>query len=103
MTKRVLLIAEDGTAEVGGVRIKVVRADDLYAAIESLGAFVSDEGWGQNDMDNMDNLAAAIDLSGLPILERRTQTEYQRYNGNEHYECGLTDGWNEALDAMGVK
>ena len=50
----------DGAAQrdpVNGVRVPL---DVLEAAESSLGSFCSDYGWGDDDMQNMDNLSAYI-------------------------------------------
>lgn len=54
-----------GNLEAGGVLDTVIKErDELLAALkrasESLGRFVSDEGWAQSDMDCMDNADAII-------------------------------------------
>lgn len=68
---RVALIYPNGTTTVGGVLCQLVPVEIVADAIVSLGAFVSDEGWSQGDMDNFDRLCAfKIDLSALPELPK---------------------------------
>lgn len=95
MTKRTALI-DDQTGEftVSGIRCKVVPVD-LIGIIRSLGYTTMRQ---SVEVDAAIS-AAAIDLSGLPgVPERET---------NLHLEAqilrGYQDGWNAALDAIGVK
>ena len=43
--------------------------------------------------------AAALDLSSLPVVPERDK----RVLGDNEREEGHTDGWNQALDAIGVR
>lgn len=44
-----------------------------------------------------------LSAAAVRVPERRTQSEDERYHPDAHYECGLTDGFNECLDALGVQ
>ncbi len=103
MTKRVLLVSEDGTAEVNGVKVRVVPVEPTDEMIRA--------NLDCQDYDPEDPAesvvyclycamlsAVAIDLSSLPVVpERKT---------NLHLEAkilrGYQDGWNAALYAIGA-
>lgn len=105
MTKRILLINEDGTAEVGGVKVRVVPVEPVaWQDIASPHLIYSDE-----DLDPMWRFmmnplfaAAAIDLSGLPRVPER---KVLNASAADHYgqQRARIDGFNQALDAIGVK
>lgn len=114
MTKRILIVDETGECEIGGVEYVLVKKDAI-TWLNGEGSFECPPEryfrgepprywWRSVFRDKAALSAAALDLSGLPgVPESRTQTEDERYHPDAHYECGLTDGWNEALDAIGVK
>ena len=68
----------DGAAQhdpVNGVRVPL---DVLEAAESSLGRFCSDLGWGDDDMQNMDNLSAYI-ARYRSVKSRKIITEYKTF------------------------
>ena len=68
----------DGAAQhdpVNGVRVPL---DVLEAAESSLGRFCSDLGWGDDDMQNMDNLSAYI-ARYKAVKSRKIITEYKTF------------------------
>jgi hypothetical protein len=44
----------------------LVPRETLQQVLDSLGSFVSDHGWGQQDMDNMDSVIALLDAPCEP-------------------------------------
>lgn len=110
-TQRILLINEDGTAEVGGVECVLVPREPVawiqrHAGYADRLFFASQidhpRKYQWNSEVTWEPLlsAAAIDLSGLPVVPRRKQLGDEAVHG-DRYRRAL--GWNQALDAMGVK
>lgn len=97
--KRVLLVSEDGTAEVNGVKGKFVPVDPQWKMLCAGADFDTNDENADLGADVAGIYramlsAAAIDLSSLPrVPECKTDDIGSTY----------TRGWNACLDAMGVK
>ena len=71
----------------------------LEDAEESLGSFVSDHGWRQEDMDNMDRLTSILVNPPCKVVEL---PERKRINPlvQEKREAWQREGWNACLDEI---
>lgn len=95
--QRILLINDDGTAEVGGVKVRVVPVEPTEAMCNACTRVLEAEDYPQ--AHRLVLSAAAIDLSGLPrVPERKPLGDDDKYG--ERYLRAW--GWNQALDAVGV-
>ena len=111
--KRILLINSDGTAEVNGVKVRVVPEEPTSAMLVdavkerhgqatyrcvSASGLVTLEQEARADYDAMLS-AAAIDLSSLPRVPER---QHDAPPDATHLRA-FENGYNAALDAMRVK
>lgn len=96
MTKRVLILNEGGTAEVNGVKVRVVPVEPTETM---LCAAESSIVHGERDMYRAMLSAVTIDLSGLPVVPRRKQLGDEAVHGDRYRRAW---GWNQALDAIGA-
>jgi len=97
--KRVLLINEDGTAEVGGVKGKFVPVEPQWKMLCAGADFDTNDENADLGADVAGIYramlsAAAIDLSGLPRVPSFPDL---------NYHGAYRRGFAAALDAMGVK
>lgn len=101
-TQRILLINEDGTAEVNGVKVRVVPVYPQWKMLCAGADFDTNDENADLGADVAGIYramlsAAAIDLSGLPrVPERRPLNERDGID-----VCNAC--WNDALTAIGVK
>ncbi len=77
-------------------RYKVVPREPTEAMVATGN---QERGWGAKHVYRA-MLAAAPEIKGVELPPYRTQTEDERRHPDAHYECGLTDGWNEYRDAI---
>lgn len=87
MTKRVLLINPDGTAEVNGVKVRVVPVGPQPEWSISMG-----------EIYRRMLSAAAIDLSSLPVVPERLPIKQD----DPLFIASANATWNAALDAIGA-
>ena len=60
---RVIILPDDGQEWVAVPKVALQDAE------ESLGSFVSDHGWSQDDMDNMDRITAILAAPPCRVVE----------------------------------
>ena len=115
MTLRIALIDDQtGECEIGGQRCKVVPVEPVASLWLQHGEIVNAFPHPPSDPRQWDYdghfrskgyskeplyRAAALDLSSLPVVPERDK----RVLGDNEREEGHTDGWNQALDAIGVR
>lgn len=106
--QRILLLNPDGTAEVNGVKVRVVPEEPSVQSCDAMLQAIG-RGFDHASQHARGNAvyaayvralsAAAIDLSGLPRVPERPAVEPR----DTDYDAGVCAGYNSALDAMGVK